>query len=340
MKKTFLAALLLLLHGAVNAQGKYQVMAVAFYNCENFFNPANDPNKDDEEFTPTGANHYTYQVYHQKLHNIATVISKLGTDVTPDGPAIMGLSEIEDDQVLKDLVNQPEIKARGYKYIWFYGPDERGITTAMLYNPRYFRVLHAASVPVPLQGRPTRDVLYVRGILAGDTVNVMVNHWPSRYGGEAATKPLRAIAAGVDKRIADSLLAINPKSKILIMGDLNDDPVSPSVEKVLGVKAEAKQVNFTDIYNPWIKFYQKGLGTLVYHDSWNLFDQIMLSGDFLKGPLTDWHFYKADIFNRDFLIQHTGQYKGYPHRSYQNGVWANGYSDHFPVLVYLVRNTN
>lgn len=337
MKKLTIAAALLLLQGAARAQKNYQVVAIGFYNCENFFNPVNDPNKNDEDFTPTGANHYTEEVYHQKLHNIATLVQRLGTDVTPAGAAIIGLAEVENDQVLKDLVAQPEIKARGYRYVWFYGPDERGITTAMLYNPAYFHVLYAHPVHVPLPGRPTRDVLFVRGLLAGDTVNVLVNHWPSRYGGEAESAPGRAIAARVDKELTDSLLAVNPKAKVLIMGDLNDDPTSPSVAKVLKVKSNAADVSMGDIYNPWVNFYNKGLGTLAYNDSWNLFDQIMMTGDFLKTGLSDWHFYKAEIFNKEFLKTHYGQYKGYPHRSYVGTTWQNGYSDHFPVVVYLVR---
>jgi hypothetical protein len=141
----------------------------------------------------------------------------------------------------------------------------------------------------------------------------------------------------VDKRVVESIMAINPASKILLMGDLNDDPTSPSVAKVLGAKGDKDDVKSNELYNPWVNFFNKGLGTLAFNDSWNLFDQIMLSGTFLQNTGNQWRFYKAEIFNKDFLIQKYGQYKGYPHRSFNGTNWANGFSDHFPVIVYLVR---
>lgn len=341
IKKACLFLLAILLNNGLYAQKKnYQVVAIGFYNLENSFNPQDDPNKNDDEFTPTGAYHYTEAIYKQKLHNIATVIQKLGTEVTPDGAAIIGHAEVEDTVVLNDLVHQPEIKDRHYKYVWFYGPDARGINTALIYNPKYFKVINAKPFPVNLGKtggkETTRDILYVYGILAGDTINVLVNHWPSRYGGEEASAPKRAIAAQVDRNIVDSLMNVNPRSKIIIMGDLNDDPTDASVAKVLGAKGDKDDVKLTDVYNPWVSFYKRGLGTLGYNDSWNLFDQIMLSGAFLQSD-NGWKFYKAEIFNKDFLKEHYGRYKGYPHRSFSGTNWQNGYSDHFPTIIYLIR---
>ena len=321
---------------------EYKVLAVGFYNCENFFDTLDDPNKKDEDFLPKGEYHYTSDVYHQKLHNIATVFQKLGTDVTPDGAAIIGIAELENDNVLKDLVAQPEIANRHYKYEWFYTSDERGISTAMLYNPKYLTVLHAEPIKVPMESigmtRPTRDVLYVCGILAGDTVHILVNHWPSKSGGEAASAPGRRLAATVDKRLIDSLTKANPNNKIILMGDLNDNPTSEGVVDVLQAKADKKDVDLTDIYNPWINMYKRGLGTENYRGEWNLIDQIMVSGALLKNPNDKWKFYNAEIFNRDFLINQMGKYKGLPHRSFTiNKQWDNGFSDHFPVVIYMVQ---
>ncbi|MEI8280570.1 MAG: hypothetical protein WCG87_12480 [Bacteroidota bacterium] len=329
----------------VHAQKKnYQVIAVGFYNCENFFDPKDDPNKEDEDFTPNGAFHYTENVYKEKLHNIATVFQKMGTDMTPDGQAIIGMAEVENDVVLKDVAEQPEIKGRNYEHVWFPTPDVRGISTAMLYNPKYFKVLHAEPVQVDLtkvgKTRPTRDILYVYGILAGDTVHVLVNHWPSKSGGEAASAPGRKLAASVDKNIIDSIIHINPNSKILLLGDLNDNPTSEGVVNVIKAKAERETTSLTDIYNPWINIYKKGIGTESYRGEWNLIDQIMLSGSFLKNNNNMWKYYKCEIFNKDFLINKMGKDKGLPHRSFTiNQVWDNGYSDHFPVLVYMVKAT-
>lgn len=323
----------------------YQVTAIAFYNFENLFDTIDDPKKFDEEFTPNGSYHYTEEIYHQKLHNLATVLQQLGTEITPDGPALIGTAEIENDKVLEDLTNQPEIRNRGYKFVHFESPDSRGIDVALLYNPKYFQVLHAQALYTDIsqfgeKGGKTRDVLYVRGILAGDTVNVFVNHWPSRRGGEAASAPLRAIAAGVSKKVIDSLMAANPATKAVVMGDLNDDPVDASVAKVLGAKGDRDKVRMTDLYNPWVNFYKQGIGTLGYNDSWNLFDQIMISGAFLKAGDEHWKYYKAEVFNKDFLKTKFGRYKGYPHRSFDYNNWINGYSDHFPTIIYLVRATN
>lgn len=321
---------------------EYQVSAIAFYNFENLFDTVHDPYKFDEEFTPTGAYQYTDQIYHQKLHNLATVLQKLATELTPDGPAIIGTAEVENDHVLADLTAQPEIKNRNYQFVHFESPDSRGIDVALLYNPKYFKVLHSRALYTDIskfgeKGGKTRDVLYVHGILAGDTVNVFVNHWPSRRGGQAASEPLRAIAAGVSKKVIDSLMAINPHTKVIVMGDLNDDPVDASVAKVLGAKGNIDEVKPSGLYNPWVNFYKKGLGTLGYNDSWNLFDQIMISGAFLKKSDDHWRYYKAEVFNKDFLVAKFGQYKGYPHRSFDGNTWINGYSDHFPTIIYLVK---
>ena len=339
--KLFLPILLTVLYCNSFAQNRVKVIAVGFYNCENFFDTEHDPNKLDEDFTPNGANHYTESIYKKKLFNIATVIQKMATDVTPDGPAIVGLAEIENDKVLKDLVSHPAIKSRGYKYIWFYTEDERGISTAMLYNPKYLKILKAEPLHIPLesigQKRPTRFVLHISGILAGDTVHILVNHWPSRTGGVSASSPRREVAAGVDKRIIDSLWAINPNTKILVMGDLNDNPTDPSVIKVLKAKPEIEDIKTKDIYNPWIDIYKQGIGTEIYQGEWNLIDQIMLSGAFVENKNDKWKFYKNVIFNKEFLKNQSGSNKGEPHRSFTKAqTWDDGYSDHFPVIVYLI----
>ena len=323
------------------AQKQHRVIAIGSYNCENLFDVIDDPAKKDEDFTPDGPYHYTEEVYKQKLHNIATVISSIGTDVTADGAAIVGLVEIENDHVLNDLVQQAEIKNRQYKYCWFPTPDVRGISIAMLYSPKYFSVLEAHSVHVPLeslgQHRPTRDILVVSGILAGDTVHVLVNHWPSKSGGESASAPGRRLAATTVKGIVDSLTKADANSKVLIMGDFNDNPTSDGIANVLQTKAEKAQVELTDIYNPWIKMYKKGVGTEIYQGEWNLIDQIMMSGSLLKNNNNKWKFYNAEIYNKAFLTNKIGKDKGLPHRSFTiNSNWDNGYSDHFPVLIYLV----
>ena len=340
-REYFLGLLLVFVSISASAQNQYKVMAIGFYNSENFFYPTHDSNKKDEDFTPDGTFHYTQDIYKQKVHNIATVIGKLGTDVTPDGAAIVGLAEVENDLVLSDLVSQPELSGRHYKFAWFYTSDERGISTALLYNPKYLNVLKSEPVHVPTerfpQKRPTRDILHVYGVLGGDTVHIFVNHWPSKSGGEAASAPGRMLAATILKRLVDSLNTIDPNTKIIILGDLNDNPTSEAVIDGLSAKADKDDAGLTDIYNPWIKMYKKGLGTESYQGEWNLIDQIMVSGSFLKNNNNKWKYYNAEIYNREFLVYKLGRYKGLPHRSFtMSHAWDNGYSDHFPVLVYLI----
>ncbi len=323
--------------GNAHAQKKLKVMAVGFYNCENFFDTLHDPNKKDQETTPTPAE------YRQKVHNIASVISALGTDVTPDGAAIVGLAEIENDNVLNDLIADPALQYRNYKYCWFYTPDERGISVAMLYNPKYLKVLKSEPLHVDLKSigltRPTRDVLHVVGILAGgDTVHFLVNHWPSKSGGEAITAPARVVAAKVDKRIIDSLSISAPHAKVVIMGDFNDNPTGDGFKEVLKVKLEPEELAPLDLYDPYLKMYKKGMGTESYQGNWNMIDQMMVSGSVVANANDKWKFYKSEIFKRDFMVYQMGNNKGLPHRSYTaSHVWDNGFSDHFPVVTFLVK---
>jgi len=345
MNKILLAAFSLFAVASIASaqQRKGRVIAVGFYNVENFFHPTNDTAKKDEDFTPEGTYHYTFEVYRQKLDNMAKVISELATDVTPDGAAIVGIAEIENDSVLTDLINHPMLKPRNYQFVWFPTPDVRGISTALLYNPKYFTFLNARPYRVPLetvgQPRPTRNVLYVTGLLpGGDTVHVTVNHWPSRSGGVAETNPFRELAASINKKIADSLMAINPGAKMMIMGDLNDNPVDPSIKKVLKAQGDTSKVGLSGIYNPWLKLFKRDIGTEIFDGQWNLLDQIMLTGGFLKNPNGKWAYLTNRIFRKDYLINQAAGENGHPHRSFTiDRVWDNGYSDHLPVIVYLIQ---
>ena len=327
--------------GAIAQKKDYQINAVAFYNLENLFDTEDDPKKFDEEFTPNGANHYTEEVYQKKLHNMATVLSQLATEKTPEGPALIGVAEIENDKVLKDLIAEPELKSRNWRIVHFESPDTRGIDVGLLYNPKYFKVLSAKALPVDItengKREYTRDVLYVTGKLGDDTFHVFVNHWPSRRGGESATVWKRAKAAQVSKNVINELVKTNPNAKCIVMGDLNDDPIDPSVAKTLGAVGDKDKVRPGGLFNPWMEYYKNGIGTLGYNDSWNLFDQIIISYGFVKPQANSWKFYKAEIFNRKFLKSQFGQYKGYPHRSFSGTTWIDGYSDHFPTIIYLVK---
>ncbi len=321
---------------------QYKPAIVAFYNLENFYDTIDNPNINDEDFLPNGAKNYNSKVYWTKVQHLATVISQIGTDINPDGIAFIGVAEIENDTVLNDLIHHPLLKDRNYGIVHYDSRDIRGVDVALLYNPKYFTVLHSKKLFVHLpEGAKssyfTRDVLWVKGILNGDTIHVFVNHWPSRVGGEQRSAPGRAAAAMIDKHFIDSIQARQPSAKIIVMGDLNDDPISPSVTKVLGAKGNIADVKPGELYNPWVDMYKKGIGTLAYQDAWGLFDQIIISYSWLDKNQEGYFFFQQHIFNKEFMVENIGKYKGYPMRTWDGNVYRGGYSDHFPTYIILLK---
>lgn len=321
-------------------QKRLGVYAAGFYNLENLWDTEDDPdNPGDDEFTPNGPYEWTETKYSQKLDNVAKVISQLATEYCPAGPAIIGISEVENRKVIEDLVKREAIASRNYQIVHFESPDHRGIDVAALYNPRLFRFISAQKYPFNKPDMPdyrTRDILLVNGILAGEPFHLIVNHWPSRYGGTKST-PLREFAASIAKHIADSLHANNPEAKVLIVGDLNDDPSDSSCSKVLDAKKHKKDVKPDGYYNATWKFFDEGIGSLCYQDKWNLFDQQIISGNLLGKDYSTLKFWKSEIFNRPYLIQQEGKYKGYPLRTFSGTTFQNGYSDHLPTLTYFIK---
>ena len=347
MKKIFALSLLLTLFVCIQsfAQNKYKVSLIGFYNLENLYDTVNNTLIDDEEFLPASERHYNGRIYFDKLDKLSYAISQMGIDINPDGLAILGVAEVENDTVLTDLVNTKLLKERKLKYVHYNSPDRRGVDVAMLYNPKYFSPLFSAPLFVQLPGGSkdsyfTRDILYVKGLMDGDTVHVFVNHWPSRVGGEERSMPARAAAAGVAKKTIDSILAFNPQAKIALMGDLNDDPISPSITKVLKASGNIKKLGASGLYNPWVEMYQRGIGTLAYQDAWGLFDQIILSAGWLNKEQQGYFYQKASIFNKDFLVQKTGKYRGYGKRTWDGTTYNYGYSDHFPVFVMMLKKVH
>ncbi|WP_101689928.1 endonuclease/exonuclease/phosphatase family protein [Dysgonomonas massiliensis] len=335
---SFLLCFNLALLAQDNKEKKLGVYSVAFYNLENLFDTEDDPLINDEEFTPKGKNHWTPDKYQKKLRNMATVISKLARENCPAGPAAIGVSEIENRKVLEDLVARKELADMNLDIIHYDSPDRRGVDVALLFNPKIFQVTSSKAYPYILPDNPefkTRDVLLVSGQLAGDPLHILVNHWPSRYGSKSSE--LREFAASINKHIADSIYKDNPAAKIVIMGDLNDDPTDKSCRVVLKAKKKQKDVKSGGLFNPMWELFDKGVGSLSYQGRWNLFDQIIISESLLGKDRSALKFWKAEIFNRDFLIQKEGKYKGYPMRTFSDGKFINGYSDHFPTLIYMVK---
>ena len=372
MKKLFLAALAsMVLIPVINAQQdiqqekRYNMYGVMFYNLENLFDTINNNGTYDLEFSPNGACQWDGRKYWSKVHNMAYAISQMKTTGTPYGPSIIGVCEIENITVLDDVVRDPQIRNWHLQIAPYHDSgDRRGVDVGVLYNPRFFRVLNvtnqrlseedferAAAAADPAR-KPeyewnenfrTRDQICVVGTLAGDTVAVMVNHWPSRLGGQEASSPKREAAGYMCRRTIDSLVSVHGENiGIIFMGDLNDDPMDKACAESVGGKRNIEDVvGPGDMFNPFWNVLAKGVGTLAYRGQWNLFDQIMCNGFFTKyregkdkPQLT---YSRCEALNRDFLKTQEGDRKGYPLRTYSGGVFLNGYSDHFPTEIFLVK---
>ena len=353
MKLRNLLLLILVVGMSANsiAQNKkrYKINTVAFYNLENLFDTINDPKKQDEKspLMEMSAKERG-QVYPKKIKNMARVISEIGVDpkYSKNAPAIVGVCEVENKEVLHDLINDPQLRDKDYDIIHFDSPDMRSIDVALLYQKKLFKPTNYSKHELLIYSDNskkriyTRDQLLVSGKLDGEQMHFIVNHWPSRRGGEARSRPKRVAAAQLTKKIVDSLQTINPYAKIVIMGDLNDDPFNDSVKKVLKAKAEKENVELKGIYNPMMKMAKKGMGTLAYRDALNIFDQMMFTKPFLDKDFSTFKIYKTGIYNPAYMTNNKGRYKGYPKRSFVGATFTGGYADHFPVYTYLIKEVN
>jgi hypothetical protein len=320
-----------------------KVYPIGFYNLENLYHPMSTDSLRDKEFSPKGSNAWTMDKYDKKLTNMAFVLNEIAKDF--GGLIAVGVSEIGNRAVLEDLVATKPLKDRNWSIVHEDSPDWRGIDVGLLYDATRFKYLSHITYPFPYEkglsqrvtdsSFKTRDVLVVFGLVAGEKLAILVNHWPSRRGDKSVVS--RELAASVDKHIYDSLVKADPTMHVIIMGDLNDDPTDPSCAIVLNAKENQSEVEKGGLFNTMWEKYRKGIGSLCYQGKWNLFDQIIISQSLLGDNHSTLKFYKAEIFNKDFLIQKTGRYKGYPLRTFSGGHFQNGFSDHFPTLIYLVK---
>ena len=320
---------------------RLSLYGVGFYNLENLFDITHDEGKNDEEYLPDGANHWTQMKYEHKLNNMSRTLADMGCERLPGiGCAIIGVSEVENAHCLTDLCAQPPLAERNFNFIHVEGPDRRGVDCALLYNPRFFKPSKFWLQPyLNSDGtvRYTRGFLTVQGTLAGDSVTAIVCHWPSRFSG-----PEARIQAGQQVRQEkDSILRANPQMKVFVMGDMNDDPMDPSMAKALGARRKIADVTDDQMFNPWWQVLLDGRGTLRYQGGWNLFDQIVMTPNAIDRDGSKSYqtltFFKAEVQRFEYLLQDDGKFKGNPKRTHAGGVWLDGYSDHLPVVAYFVR---
>jgi hypothetical protein len=315
---------------------------VVFYNLENLFDIYDDPETHDEEFTPESVKQWNEIKYQKKLTNMERVLFDIAA-INKDYPVVIGVSEIENRTVLEDLISQPKLKGANYRICHYDSPDARGVDVAFLYRADVFKLEGSDNIKLNVPELPnfrTRDLVVMWGTIEGEPFYFLVSHWPSRLGGKEASQFKRDACAKQIREIKDSLLKENPATKVVVMGDFNDDATDASLVKVMGAKGKVKDLEKGDFFNPYFQMLRAGLGTLAYQDMWNLFDNICVTENLVnaeKGKLRliKGQKYYGNIFTRPYMLQQEGQYKGYPLRTFVTNNFQNGFSDHFPVYIYI-----
>ena len=310
---------------------RHDMQTVAFYNIENLFDLRDSKFTNDGDFLPESVKRWTPKRYKNKLRKLGFAISNIGLQETGKHPAIVGLAEVENARVLEDLLNSKHLEDLNYDYVHFDSLDERGIDVAMLYDTKVFEVLHTETFSVSLtddDGSPdyTRDILLVGGKLEDEKVYFIVNHWSSRREGQKETEFKRLAASEKVSEIISSLTQDNENVKIMVLGDFNDTPQNESLKRL---------VEDHDLFNPFETLRSFTRGTVKHKRQWFVFDQILISTNFFKSSKSEFEFFKANIFDVDFLKQFKGPFKGSPFRTYVGKKYKGGYSDHFPVYTIL-----
>ncbi|MDD6252588.1 MAG: endonuclease/exonuclease/phosphatase family protein [Candidatus Cryptobacteroides sp.] len=346
------ASLLLSLTACAGGKGTGSYV-LGFYNLENLFDTYHDEGKNDYEFLPDGANKWTEARYEKKLHNMATVIRAMADD-NKAYHTVLGVSEIENRHVLEDLVSQPEIADANYQIVHYDGPDRRGVDVALLYRPDQFEVIESKSIPFDFNSKTikftlnqeeqdyfrTRDVLMVRGMLGGEMFAFYVAHLPSRIGGKGMD--LRSRGAEIIYEHAAGLMKEFPGIKIMVMGDMNDNPTDESMTVYMHGKENVSEVGKMDFYSPFISMLKAGYGSLAYRGEWNIYDIILVNEALVNAqpgalriiPIVKGKYY-GRVFSKPFMTQQTGQYKGTPFRTFSSGTFIGGYSDHYPTYIVV-----
>ncbi|MFH1120727.1 MAG: endonuclease [Bacteroidota bacterium] len=312
---------------------------IMFYNLENLFDPFDDSLKDDNEFLPGGIRGWTWKKFEKKLQNTAKVIIAAGGWRPPE---IIGVCELENRFSLIQLLKRTPLEPFGYQIVHEESPDGRGIDVGLMYRPDRFRKLYHRAIPVIFEGdsiSTTRDILYVKGLVPnGDTLHVFVNHWPSKFGGAAATIPKRKDAALLLKSVTDSIARKNPDALIVITGDFNDQPSDESVEVHLGARHGQTEPTGYYLYNLMYSLMGKwDVGSHKFREEWSIIDQFIISSALLNSRtglrLSE---NRAEIFRAPFLIEEDRNFNGTkPFRTFSGPVYQGGFSDHLPILLFL-----
>ncbi len=341
--------------GKVAGQGGYtKSHVIGFYNLENLFDTFHDEGKNDYEYLPDGANQWTEAKYRKKLENMARVIAAMKAD-NGAWHTVLGVSEIENRHVLEDLVSQPSIAEANYQIVHYDGPDRRGVDVALFYKPDQFKLIESESIPFTfapsridfsawtqeeMDDFRTRDVLMVRGTIDGEMFAFFVAHLPSRLGGKGAD--LRPRGAEIIYMRAMELQKQFPDIKIVVMGDMNDNPTDVSMTEFLHGKEDIADATGEEFFSPFLSMLKAGYSSLYYQGGGNIYDIILVNsnlanapkGSFQIQPIVNGKYY-GRVFSKPFMTNQSGQYKGTPFRTFSNGAFVGGYSDHYPTYIVI-----
>ena len=339
MRKISLILVLCVMTLCTLAQSTHNKAVIGFYNVENLFDTIDDPLKNDEQFLPDGDYRWGSARYEAKLKSLSKVIAEMAR--LDGGLVVLGVSEIENEQVLLDLAATELLKPYHLSVCHHESPDRRGVDVAFFYDASRFKILSTRAFPTIVPNNPdfiTRDQWLMTGILDGvDTLDIVVNHWPSKSGGEKRSLPGRIAAGQLGRQIADSVLHSRPNAKFIYMGDLNDNPTSKCIIAEMNTKTKPENLTQYDLYNPMWKLFRDGLGSYAYRDSWEMLDNIIISGGLVNAAPSTYKFRSAHIFRKDYLFTKSGSYMDYPYRTFAGGNYQGGYSDHLPVYIVLTR---
>lgn len=309
---------------------------IAFYNVENLFDMIDDPKTKDEEFTPTSKKKWTPERYQTKLDHLTKVVEGM------EYPAILGVSEVENEQVLKDWCEKTSMAKHDYGFVHFDSPDFRGIDVGLLYQKKAFKVEKSETIRINfpkeiVEDYTTRDVLIVKGTLQNLPVTIFVNHWPSRRGGVAKSEPKRMYVAQQVRKKVDDILKKDANANIILMGDFNDEPENNSLQKGLNASyLPSREIVTADLKNCMAELDIAGKGTYKYRGNWNMLDQIIVTRN-LEAGNNGWLVKNAGVYQQDFMMYMDKKYGQAPSRTYGGPRYYGGYSDHLPVYIDLLK---
>jgi endonuclease/exonuclease/phosphatase family metal-dependent hydrolase len=301
---------------------KSRNMMIGFYNVENLFDIYDDPNTFDEEFTPFGKKKWDNERYQRKIEDISSVIADFSNKTNP---TLMGLAEVENFDVIKDLIKSKSLFNTNYKIIHRDNNDSRGIDVAAIYDANTLNVINYNYYKI--DHLHTRDILHIEGEIANsEHIHFFITHWPSRRKGTKETEHKRIEVADFLRSKIDLLLDKNPEERIIVMGDFNDEPSNKSI---------SQHLMKNDFYNLHKTYENSKKGTVNHQGDWMVFDQIIVSKSILNGDIYDLNKNSGEIYNdNDITFTHPDGNK-VPSRTYGGPKYFGGTSDHYPVYINL-----